>query len=117
MLRHAKIRREPDFCNTIAKNLHKQPQNRHQRRRFADLDDIDSPTSTMSIQRLWKRDKNGFGKVQEMDTSERKLEKYSDTENMKASGYWQGIETNKYSFFPRKSQKTTKKYNLKVVLF
>ena len=69
--------------HTIAKNLHKQPQNRHRRRRFADLDDIDSPTSTMSIQRLWKRGKRGFGKVQEVDTTERKLEKYSDTENMK----------------------------------
>ena len=68
MLRHAKIRREPDFCNTIAKNLHKQPQNRHRRRRFADLDDVDSEVMEEGQKRFRKSargeyDGRGVGKV------------------------------------------------------
>ena len=32
-----------------------QPQNRHRRRRLTDVDDIDLPTSTMSIWRMYGR--------------------------------------------------------------
>jgi len=39
------------FYEQNACEAHQEPQNRHRRRRFAD---VDSPTSTMSIQRLWK---------------------------------------------------------------
>ena len=42
------------FYEQNACEAHQEPQNRHRRRRFADVDDVDSPTSTMSIQRLWK---------------------------------------------------------------
>ena len=42
------------FYEQNACEAHQEPQNRHRRRRFADVDDVDSPMSTMSIQRLWK---------------------------------------------------------------
>lgn len=60
------------FYEQNACEAHQEPQNRHRRRRFADLDDIDSPTSTMSIQRLWKRDNDGFEREEAM---ERELER------------------------------------------
>ena len=42
------------FYEQNACEAHQEPQNRHRRCRFADVDDVDSPMSTMSIQRLWK---------------------------------------------------------------
>ena len=42
------------FYEQNACEAHQEPQNRHRRCRFADVHDVDSPMSTMSIQRLWK---------------------------------------------------------------
>ena len=67
------------------KNLHKPPLNRHRRRRFADLDDIDEPTSTTSIQRLRKRDNGGCDGE---EASERELEMYRDNKNKKHGFYF-----------------------------